>query len=91
MNHFVVDFDAESAGKSFVTLETRDTSVISNKLFRDLVKPKSSNTWLDPLGDFAKCLSNQLICQSYLFYFFVSLQKYHSEIINKQQQILCDP
>ena len=88
--YLVIDFDAECAGKSIVTLETRDSAVISNKLFCNLVKLKSSNTWLDPLGDFAKCLSNQLISLSYQLYFFVSLQKYHSEIINKQLQNLCD-
>lgn len=90
VNYLVVDFDAECARKSIVALEPRDSAVISNKLFCNLVKLKSSNTWLDPLGDFAKCLSNQLISLSYQLYFFVSLQKYHSEIINKQLQNLCD-
>lgn len=80
MYNLVIDFDAEGARKAFITLETRNATVITDKLLGNLVKPKGSNTWLDPLGDFAKCLSNQLISLSNQLYFFVSLQKYHSEI-----------
>ena len=61
MNYLVIDLDAESARESFVALETRNATMVTDELFGNLVKPKSSNTWLDPLGDFAKCLSNQLI------------------------------
>jgi hypothetical protein len=90
MNYLVIDLDAESARESFVALESRNATMVTDKLFGNLVKPKSSNTWLDPLGDFAKCLSNQLISLSNQLYFFVCFQKYHSEIINKQLQNLCD-
>ena len=90
VNYLVIDLDAESARESFVALETRNATMVTDELFCNLVKPKSSNTWLDPLGDFAKCLSNQLICLSNQLYFFVCFQKYHSEIINKQLQNLCD-
>lgn len=91
MNYFIVDFNTKGAWESFIALESGDGPVIADKLLSYLVKLKCSNTWLDPLGDFAKCLSNQLISLTHQFYFFVCLQKYHSVIINKQLPILCDP
>jgi hypothetical protein len=36
--YLVIDLDAESARESIVSLETRDTTMITDKLFGDLVK-----------------------------------------------------
>lgn len=61
MNYFIVDFNTECTRESFITLESGDSPMVADKLLGYLVKLLSGNTWLDPLGDFAKCLSNQLI------------------------------
>ncbi len=90
MHYLVIDLNAKRTGETLITLETGDGTMITDKLFSNLIEPKGGNAWLDPLGDFAKCLSNQLISLSYQFNFFVSLQKYHSVIINKQLPTLCD-
>ena len=86
VHDFVIDFDTQSTRETFISLKTGNSSMVSNKLLCNLIKTSGSNAWLNPLGDFAKRLSNQVVSLTHQFDFLVSLQKYHFLKINKRQQ-----
>ena len=77
MYNLVVHLDAERTGEPFVALESGNTAVVADKLFGNLIQTLGSNAWLDPLGDFAKRTSNQLVSLAEKRNFLVCLEKYH--------------
>ena len=50
MNYFIVDFNTKRSREPVISFETRNCSMVTDKLFSNLIKSLSRNTWLDPLG-----------------------------------------
>ena len=81
MNNDVVDRSTDAGGKRpsvwiGETHESRDSSVVADKLVGQLIQLEGRYTRLDMFSQFAKGLTNKLVCLAHQLYFILSLQEY---------------
>ena len=64
------------------TLESRDGTVVTDERIGYLVQLEGRYARLDMFCQFAKCLTNELVCLTHQLYFILSLQEYlHRRLI----------
>src|SRR5574344_2564295 len=77
VNHYVVDRYAESCRKSFKALTQRNTSIVANKLFTNLIEKCSSNTRTHMAAHLSKRTTHEESAFAYKFNFFLCFKQYH--------------
>ena len=77
MHNRLVDRNTKCVGIARIPEKSRNASIVSNELFRYLVKFQRGNPRSNPLRQFAERLPHEKITHTHQLYFFICLQINH--------------